>query len=188
MPAPTAAPGVPLTPAPSSHEARRAAQCDVWYGAYGTGVYRFLRFHTDSADTAEDLAAETFMRVFEAMDRFDPARAEARVWIFGIARNVLRDHFRRAKVRNHVSIGATRDLAADAPSPEERLLREEQQAKLLDGVRQLGERDRELIGLRYGSELSMAEIGDVLGVRESAVRTRLWRALERLRSVLGAEP
>jgi RNA polymerase sigma-70 factor (ECF subfamily) len=162
-------------------------RCDAWYAEHGRAIYRYLRFHVDSADTAEDLAADVFLRAFEAADRFDPARAEARVWLFGIARNALRDHFRRQKVRRHVDVGALRDVAIEAPSPEERLLREEAVARLLEGVAQLSESDRELVSLRYGSELSPTEMAEVLGVREPVVRTRLWRALGRLRELLTPE-
>jgi RNA polymerase sigma-70 factor (ECF subfamily) len=148
-------------------------------------VYRYFRFHVDSADTAEDLTADTFLRVLEAGDRYDPARSEARVWVFTIARNALRDHFRRTRVRKHVTLATLRDLAVEAPSPEERLLRQEEFDLLLSGVRQLRPGDRELISLRYGSELEFAKIAEVLGMREASVRTRLWRALTRLRELVG---
>jgi RNA polymerase sigma-70 factor, ECF subfamily len=163
------------------------ARCRAWYAAYGSAVYRFVRFHADSADTADDLTADTFLRVLEAGDRYDPARADARVWIFTIARNTVRDHFRRARVRKHVNVAALRDLAVDAPSPEERLLREESIERLLKGVRQLRPADRELISLRYASELGFAKIAAVLGMGEAAVRTRLWRALARLRAIVEEE-
>lgn len=159
----------------------------AWYAEFGPGVYRYFRFHVDSADTADDLTAETFLRLLEAAERYDPARADARVWVFTIARNGLRDHFRRTKVRKQVSVSALRDLASDAPSPEERLLRQEDMERLLRSVRELGESDRELISLRYGSDLGFAKIAAVLGMREAAVRTRLWRALAKLRKHLDRE-
>jgi len=162
-------------------------RCRVWYDAHGRAIYRYLRFHLESADAADDLTADVFLRVLEAGHRYDPAKADARTWIFGIARNALRDHFRRLRVRRHVTVDALRDLAGDAPSPEERLLRAEEIAQLLAAVRTLGARDQELIALRYGSELPFAEIGRVLGLGEAAVRTRLWRALARLRAKLTEE-
>ena len=162
-------------------------QCRVWYAAHGRAIYRYLRFHLDSADTADDLTADVFLRILEAGHRYDPAKADARTWIFGIARNALRDYFRRLRVRKHVTVDALRDLAGDAPSPEERLLREEEIGQLLAAVQTLGSSDRELIALRYGSELPFAEIGKVLGLGEAAVRTRLWRALARLRAKLTEE-
>ena len=77
-----------------------------------------------------------------------------------------------------------RDLECEAPSPEERLLWEEEVAGLLARWVSFLPGDREVIGLCYGSELSMAEAGEILGLSAAATRTRLWRALGRLRKVL----
>jgi RNA polymerase sigma factor (sigma-70 family) len=77
-----------------------------------------------------------------------------------------------------------RDLQCEAPSPEERLLWEEEVATLMAAMADLSPNDREVIGLCYGSDLSMAEAGDVLGLSATATRTRLWRALARLRKIL----
>jgi RNA polymerase sigma-70 factor (ECF subfamily) len=152
-----------------------------WYETYGKAVYSYLRFHLPSADIAEDVTADTFLKVFRSADRFDETRGQPRTWIFRIAQNTLRDHQRRSKVRRHVSLTSMRDLAAEGPSPEERLLWEEQVARLLVAVTGLSEADREIISLRYGSGLDSAAVAEVLGIRESAGRTRLWRALARLR-------
>jgi RNA polymerase sigma-70 factor (ECF subfamily) len=176
-------PQFPPIPAPSiSAPGSAESTCQAWYEAYGAAVYSYVRFHLPSADAAEDVTADTFLKVFRAVDRFDESKGHPRTWIFRIAQNTLRDHLRRARLRQHVPLGAMRDLATDAPSPEERLLWEEQVALLLASVAELRPRDRELISLRYGSGLEYAEIAQVLGIRESAVRTRLWRALTRLRS------
>ena len=155
-----------------------------WYEAYGQAVYSYVRFHLPTADAAEDVTADTFLKVFRAVGQFDPDRGQAKTWIFRIAQNTLRDYLRRSRVRRHVAIGNMRDLACDAPSPEERLLWEEQVARLLDAMAELGEADREIISLRYGSGMDTAAVAEVLGVRESAVRTRLWRALTRLRTIM----
>ncbi|MEO8636619.1 MAG: sigma-70 family RNA polymerase sigma factor [Gemmatimonadales bacterium] len=173
-----------LTLLPATAEER----CRVWYSAYGQAVYSYVRFHVDSADVADDVTADTFLKVFRAADRYDPARGAARIWVFGIARNTLRDHLRRDRVRRHTSLGAMRDLAVDAPSPEERLLWEEQVGRLLFAVNELSANDREIVGLRYGSELDNAAIAAVLGIGESGVRTRLWRALSRLRTIMDGQP
>jgi RNA polymerase sigma-70 factor (ECF subfamily) len=83
-----------------------------------------------------------------------------------------------------VPLAALRDLVAPGPSAEERLLWEEETATLLAAVADLAPPDQELIALRYGSGLATAAIGELIGVREQAVRTRLWRALRRLRARL----
>jgi RNA polymerase sigma-70 factor (ECF subfamily) len=163
---------------------RSTELCRAWYETYGPPIYRYLRFHLPSADLAEEVTSETFYRAVRAAERFDPGKGDARLWLFRIARNALRDHQRRDRLRRHLSIGRMRDLEADAPSPEERLLWEERVAELLEAIAELPDRDRELIGLRYGSEMEPAEIGALLGLADSVVRTRLWRALKRLRTAL----
>lgn len=168
-------------PIPGSAPAERARD---WYEAYGKAVYSYLRFHLPNADIAEDVTADTFLKVFRSADRYDESRGQPRTWIFRIAQNTLRDHQRRTRVRRHVSLANMRDLAADAPSPEERLLWEEQVARLLAAVTGLSANDREIISLRYGSGLDSTDIAEVLGIKESAARTRLWRALARLRTEL----
>jgi RNA polymerase sigma-70 factor (ECF subfamily) len=169
----------PAGPTPES-------RCRAWYEAHGRAVYSYVRFHLPSADAAEDVTADTFLKAFRTADRFDESKGTSRTWLFRIAQNTLRDWHRRARVRRHVPLGSMRDLASDTPSPEERLLWEEQVARLLASVAELGPRDREIIGLRYGSGMETTEIADVLGIRETAVRTRLWRALARLREVMEA--
>jgi len=158
--------------------------CRGWYEAYGGPLYSYLRFHLSSPDLAEDLTAEVFLRALRSFDRFDPAAGSPRGWLFRIAQNALRDHQRQAHRRQLLSISEMRDLRCQAPSPEERLLWEEEVAGLLAAMAGLSANDRQVIGLCYGSELSTAEAGEVLGLSDTATRTRLWRALGRLRKVL----
>ena len=158
--------------------------CREWYESHGAVIYSYLRFQLPSAALAEDLTADVFLRAVRAADRFDPNRASARTWLFRIARNVLRDYLRHERRHPHVSLGALDDLRSEAPSPEERLLWKEEVARLLAAVATLPAGDQAIIGLRYGSELDTGEVAQILCLREPAVRTRLWRAVGRLRRVL----
>jgi RNA polymerase sigma-70 factor (ECF subfamily) len=155
-----------------------------WYEAHGAAIYSYLRFHLPSPAQAEDLTADVFLRAVRAAGRFDPERGAARAWLFQIARNALRDYLRHERRHPHVSLGALDDLRSEAPSPEERLLWKEEVGRLLTALSSLTAADQELIGLRYGSGLDTMEVAEILGLREPAVRTRLWRALGRLRRVL----
>jgi RNA polymerase sigma-70 factor (ECF subfamily) len=177
----------PFDPVPALGDAPAepvAASCQEWYEAYGPAVYGFLRFHVATADEAEDLTADVFLRAVRAADQFDVSRGPARAWLLGIARHTLTDHRRREGRRRTVPVGSLRDLRCDAPSPEERLLRRERVTLLLAAVAELTRADQEIIGLRYGSGLDTGETAAVLGLGEAVVRTRLWRALGRLRRVL----
>lgn len=156
-----------------------------WYEECAPVVYGYVRFHVDSPDEAEDLTAEVFVKAFRSSHRFDGARGSVRTWLLAVARNTIRDHRRRSR-RRKIPLTSLRDLESEAPSPEERLLWEEQVRKTLEAVSALGARDREIISLRYGSGLGIPAIADILGLSESAVTTRLWRALKRLRRKIEA--
>lgn len=182
-------PKTPTIPASSAPVAAQEAQplCRQWFEAYGVAVYNYFRFHVPFPDVAEDLTAETFLKVVRAEQRFDPSQGAPRAWILTVAHNVLGDWRRRARLRQYVPLGSLRDLVHDAPSPEERLLKEEEVGRVLDAVAALDPADRELISLRYGSSLEIAEMAVILGLGTGTVRTRLWRALSRLRKILAHE-
>ena len=173
-------------PPASGATSQSAAQeaCREWYHAYGTSIYSYLRFHLSSPDEAEDLAADVFLRALGGFHSFDPARGSPKAWLFRIAQNALRDNQRQARRRPVLSIGSFRDLRSEAPSPEERVLWEEQVSRLLAAVAELSSNDRQIIALCYGAELPVSEAGEMLGLNSAAARTRLWRALARLRRIL----
>ena len=101
------------------------------------------------------------------------------------AENLTADVFLRALRRFDrfdPSIGSP--LKCEAPSPEERVLWEEQVGRLLTAMAELSSNDRQIITLCYGAELPVTEAGELLGLNATAARTRLWRALGRLRKVL----
>jgi RNA polymerase sigma factor (sigma-70 family) len=172
-----------LTTAADAEQSAQAV-CRAWYLAFGPSLYSYLRFHVPSADIAEDLTAEVFLRALKSFRRFEPTAGSPRPWLFRIAQNALRDHQRQIKRRPVLPISAMQDLQCQAPSAEERLLWEEEVAGLLAGLAELPEKDREVIALSYGSDLSTSDMGAILGVSDTAVRTRLWRALTRLRAIL----
>jgi RNA polymerase sigma-70 factor (ECF subfamily) len=172
------------TPAEAPPESAAPALCRQWYHAYGRVIYSYLRFHLASADEADDLTAEVFLRALRRFDQFDHSRGSPRAWLFRIARNALTDHQRQLRRRPVLPIGSFRDLMCQAPSPEERVLWEEQVSRLLSAIAELSTNDRQIIALCYGAELPVTEAGELLGLNATAARTRLWRALGRLRKVL----
>jgi RNA polymerase sigma-70 factor (ECF subfamily) len=174
-----------LSGAASLASGETAERCRAWYEEHGAAVYNYVRFHVASPDVAEDVTGETFLRALRAAEQFDAARGSARGWLLTIARNLVNDHRRRGRVRQYVPLGTMRDLVCDAPSPEERLLHEENVGRLLDALAGLSAENREIISLRYGSGLSGDEVARHLGISEANVRTRLWRALKRLKAAVG---
>jgi len=138
-------------------------------------VYRYLLYMTGNPHTAEDLAAETFERALRRWRRFDPRRASARTWLCQLARSTALDHF-RAERRRRRREDAYSAEASDSQEPIFGGLSPEIDA----AVRSLSAAEREVVVLRVVLELDGETTARVLGIRPTAVSTRLSRALQKL--------
>ncbi len=158
------------------------------YRLHAGRVFRAVRALGRSDADAEDAAQETFVRAFAALDRYRP-RPGARFvsWLLAIAVNVVR---RRARAEARVEL--TPDARDLEPDPEggdplgEAVDRAREKAALLAALATLSPRDREIVSLRYGAELSAAEVAASTGVSEANVRKICERARARLEAELEA--
>ena len=140
---------------------------------------------TGSAPDAEEAAQEGFVRAYRALGRFR-AGAPFRPWLLTIVANAARN--RRSAASRHPTLAlsvATDHASADpARSPEGAALAAERRQELLAAVNALRGDDREVIAYRYFLELSEAEMAELLGCARGTVKSRLSRALGRLRRQL----
>ena len=142
-----------------------------------------------NAADAEDAAQEGFVKAYRALPRFR-AGEPLRPWLLTIVANEARNRRRSAGRRAALALraaGEERPSGEAAPSPEAALLAGERRAALLAALGRLREDDRLVIGCRYLLELSEAETAATLGVRPGTVKSRLSRALERLRKEVGED-
>jgi len=151
------------------------------YRTHVQAVYAFLGYSVP-ADVAEDLTATTFERVVRAWPSYDPARASERTWILAIARNALTDHYRRSRWRDAASTDEHPALLDRLAADDDALDRRAR----IDGARAwleaLDERERLLVALRYGADLSTAEVAEATGLSRANVQQILSRCLRRLRA------
>ena len=151
-----------------------------------TIAFRTAYLLAGSAADAEEAVQDAFVKAFYALGRFRPG-APFRPWILRIVANEARNRRRSAGRRERLALRAAEDpLSGGAvPSPEAALLESEERAQLLDAVNQLRDEDRFVIACRYFLGLSEAETASTLGWRRGTVKSRLSRALERLREQMG---
>ena len=137
---------------------------------------------TSDAAEAEDAAQEAFVKVYRTLDRFRPG-APFRPWLLTVVANEARNRRRAAGRRLGLTLRAAEHepQTAAPPSPETTVVAEERRAELLSAVEGLSEEDREVISLRYFLELTEAEAAAVLGCARGTVKSRLSRAIGRLR-------
>jgi RNA polymerase sigma-70 factor, ECF subfamily len=154
-------------------EAALAALVDQYAGALYRVAFSVLRNPAD----AEDAVQETFLRVLRHRDTLEEVR-DHRVWLIRIVWNIVLDRKRRAKTRPETDDVAelARVLPANGLSAEERAAAAQHHAHVLGCVEQLPTKEREVLQLSAFEELSSVEIASVLGITESSVRSRLFRA------------
>lgn len=144
---------------------------------YASTLYRVAYSVLKNAYDAEDAVQETFLRVLRHKDTLHEVR-DHRVWLVRIVWNIVLDRKRRAKTRPETDdiSEMVRVLPAQGLSAEERAAAAQHHAHVLALVEQLPAKEREVLILSAFEELSSVEIAEVLGITESSVRSRLFRA------------
>ena len=152
-------------------------------------AFRTAYMITGSAVEAEDAAQDGFVKAFRALDRFRPG-APPRPWILRIVANEARNRVRSTQRRLGLELRLAEGFRPGdaAPSPEAASVAAEDRARLLALVNALGEEDRLVIASRYFLELSGEETAAALGIPEGTVKSRLSRALARLREKYEVAP
>ena len=150
-----------------------AALVDQYAGALYRVAFSVLRNPAD----AEDAVQETYLRVLRHRATLDEVR-DHRVWLIRIVWNIVLDRKRRAKTRPETDDVAelARVLPSNGLSAEETAAAAQHHAQVLACVEQLPAKEREVLQLSAFQELSSVEIAAVLGITESSVRSRLFRA------------
>lgn len=145
-------------------------------------VFRLAYLLLGNADDAADIAQEVFMRAWRRLDRFD-ANRPLRPWLLQITRNQC-FNWRRAARRYIARLGHWGSTQPLIDNPDAELTRAWQATELWQAVRQLGVADQEVIYLRCFLELSVEETGVALAVPPGTIKSRLSRALARLRALI----
>ena len=154
-------------------EAALAALVDEYASTLYRVAYSVLRNQAD----AEDAVQEAFLRVLRHRESLGEVR-DHRVWLIRIVWNIVLDRKRRAKTRPETDDVSelARVLPANGLSAEQRAAAAQHHAQVLACVDQLPAKEREVLFLSAFEELSSVEIANVLGITESSVRSRLFRA------------
>ena len=156
--------------------------------AHQAVAFRTAWIASGGADDAEDAAQEGFMKAYAALPRFRTG-APFRPWLLAIVANEARNRRRSAGRRAALALRAPTPVDGDsgALSPEAAVLAEERRTTLFAALLRLSDADREVIAYRYLLQLSEAETAAALGVAVGTAKSRLSRALDRLRAVMTTE-
>ena len=154
------------------------------YLLYFPRVYRYILARTGNQHDAEDLAEEVFMRVLEAIDRFQWREAPFSAWLFRIAHNAVISQRRKETARGR-SGPLIDGLPVDSAGPEELVESRMVLNEVLEAAQRLPEAQRQVIALRFTAGLSVAETAQAMGKGEGNVKVIQHKAIVKLREMMG---
>lgn len=158
--------------------------------AYWEKVWAFVYTVTRDPHLTDDITQDTFVAACQSLDQVREANT-LKAWLFTIARNRCRDHFRSADFRRRTAASdeymttLSNGLALQVPSAEEEALGEIEGNTLWQRILRLKDSYREVLILHIKADLPFAEVAKILGIPERTARTRYRRAIEKLRQMTG---
>jgi RNA polymerase sigma-70 factor (ECF subfamily) len=171
------------------------AAWDVLVDQYWRRLFGFALRATGSAEVAQDLVQETFLRIVQRLGKYDD-RGKFEAWLFRILVNLIRDQG-RAKTRRRtqsttVDKGGQRgdltdDIANTTPLPPTVLEQSEDAQRLREAIGKLSETDRQILLLRHEADMPFKDIAKVLNCPIGTVLARAHRALGKLRVLMEVE-
>lgn len=152
------------------------------YDCYADRIYTYIFHRVGSRPIAEDLTADVFVRMLEAIERNSFAQTSLRAWLYRVAHNIVVDYYRAQPSEQPVLLDERLGVVSGDPRPriEARLA----QAGLRTALSRLTDRQQQVIVLRFGEGMTAREVAEVLGTTEGAVRALQHRAVAELRRVL----
>lgn len=154
---------------------------------YWNDVYAFQLKRTENENDAEDIAIQTFSKAFDKIDTYNEDY-KFKTWLITISKNIHIDLVRKQQklIRNTSKDNEDNyfEIADDSPTPEDKIITEQNLAKLLRDIKKLKPHYQEIINLRYFQELSYKEISEELKEPINNVKVKLLRAKKLLAAII----
>jgi RNA polymerase sigma-70 factor, ECF subfamily len=150
-----------------------------WYQVYSDEIYRFILLMIGDHEQAKDLTHDTFLKAYNHLNHFKGITSDKN-WLYRIARNVTIDFMRKRKPIRYIA-DSFKSFSTNKESPERIIQLGESENQLYHALSKLSRAHREVIILRKIKELSIRETAEVLGWKESKVKTTLFRGLKALK-------
>jgi RNA polymerase sigma factor (sigma-70 family) len=156
----------------------RRSDFEPLYDTHAGRLFSFFLFRTGDRGLAEDLVADAFERALRARRRFDPKKGSEATWLYAIALNCVRDHWRKERSRNNAMSALEEESDNYAPAVGEQV---ERSAIIQQALEGLSSDERDAIALRFGGDLTVKEMSELTGEAFTTVQGRLYRGIRKLR-------
>ncbi|HEY5640437.1 MAG TPA: sigma-70 family RNA polymerase sigma factor [Dehalococcoidia bacterium] len=154
------------------------------YQTYFPRLYRYILARTGNTYDAEDLTEEVFMRVLEAIKRFQHREAPFSAWLFRIAHNAVISQRRKETARGRSS-QLNDGMPIDSAGPEELVESRVALSEVMQAAKKLPDAQRQVISLRFAAGLTVAETARAMGKGEGNVKVIQHKAIAKLREMMG---
>ena len=164
-----------------------AVALSTLYDRYESRIYNYIYHRVGDAQVAEDLTAQVFLRMLEAIHNENAWRSSFSGWLYRIAHNLVIDHYRRQARQAHISLDDAPTMPAEDADPLQAAEWQLQQEHLRKAINRLTEEQAQVVSLRFLEGLSISEVAKVIGKTEGAVKALQYRAIVSLRRLLDYE-
>jgi RNA polymerase sigma-70 factor, ECF subfamily len=154
------------------------------YDQYVEKIYAYIYHRVGSADLAEDLTGQVFMRMLEAVRTGRGWRSSFSGWLYRIAHNLVIDHYRRKGRAAFVDLDDAAPVQAVTGDPVHSTEAQFERERLRAALAELTEEQAQVITLRFLEDLSIAEVAEIMDKTEGAVKALQYRAVINLRRVM----
>lgn len=158
------------------------------YERYVGRIYNYVYYRTGNQYDAEDLTARVFLRAMKHIQNYQDRGIPFSAWLYRIAHNLVANWHRDNSRRQEIALEDTYIVHQGREHPEHQLLHNEEQEALLAIIRTLPEERQQLLILKFVEHLSNAEIGQIMGRTEGAIKSLYHRTLLSLRDSMDEKP
>jgi RNA polymerase sigma-70 factor (ECF subfamily) len=164
-----------------------AALLDSVYRQYYKNVYNYIGFRINNHYDAEDLACLVFEKAMIKFDTYNPGKSPIEAWLIGIAKNTVTDYLRSKGRRIFLPLTAVLDFVSLGRQPDEVVVLNEENKDLMLAMSKLKETERQVLSMKFATDLKNIEIADILGLSESNVKVTVHRSVKKLRTLMEKE-
>ncbi|OOM06478.1 sigma-70 family RNA polymerase sigma factor [Clostridium saccharobutylicum] len=154
---------------------------------YYKRIYNYTYYRVNSREAAEDLTSQIFEKVMFKLNTYLNEKSKFEVWMFTIARNTINDYYRKQKKHKIISLDSILDLISKDKGPEELMVNRERNNKLINALKILDPKERNIIAYKFGADLKNKEIAKILNISESNIGVKLHRIMKKLKNEMEKE-
>jgi len=156
------------------------------YHQYHKNVYNYIAFRINNHHDAEELANDVFVKAMQNVARYKPA-LPMEGWLIGIAKNVVTDYLRKTQRRIFSPLDSILGLVSSNKQPEDIAVINESSYTLMLAMAKLRDNERQILSMKFATELKHSEIAAILKISESHVGVTAHRALTKLKKLMNME-